>query len=222
MRSATEHDLPMQVGMRSHSDRAAVLPAPVDFSRFKFGSAQVVVRKSEPDDEAALIARAVGGDRIAARSIYDAHAPVIYRLAFRIVGPDFAEECTQDVFVRAFQRLAMFRGDSSLRTWLHSITVSVGLNLKRREKRRANHMSLDVAPDLPAPARESDPLLTQRINGAIESLPEELRSVVILHLIQGHTHPEIAEILDIPEGTSKARLSRARARLREELADLAA
>jgi len=116
----------------------------------------------------------------------------------------------------------MFRRESSLRTWLHSITVSVGLNLKRRERRRSNHMSLDVAPDLPAPATEADPLLTQRINGAIESLPEELRTVVILHLIQGHTHPEIAEILDIPEGTSKARLSRARAKLRVELADLAA
>jgi RNA polymerase sigma-70 factor, ECF subfamily len=189
---------------------------------FQFGSASVVSRKYQPDDEAGLVAKAVDGDRLAARSIYDTHAPVIYRLAFRIVGPDFAEECTQDVFVRAFQRLPMFRGDSSLRTWLHSITVSVGLNLKRRERRRSNHMSLDAAPDLPVQAPESDPLLTQRLNRAVDSLPEELRTVVILHLIQGHTHPEISEILDIPEGTSKARLSRARARLREELADLAA
>lgn len=208
--------------MRSHPVRAAVLPAPVDFSHFGIASPAPVIRQYAQEDEATVIARAVAGDRLAARSLYDAHAPVVYRLAFRIVGPDFAEECTQDVFVRAFQRLPMFRRESSLRTWLHAITVSVGLNLKRREKRRSNHMSLDVAPDLPAPATEADPLLTQRINGAIESLPEELRSVVILHLIQGHTHPEIAEILDIPEGTSKARLSRARARLREELADLAA
>jgi RNA polymerase sigma-70 factor (ECF subfamily) len=211
----------MQAGMRSLPDRAAVLSAPVDFTPIGFGKAPVA-RQPEPLDEGALIERAVAGDRLAARSIYDAHAPVIFRLAFRIVGPDFAEECTQDVFVRAFQRLAMFRRESTLRTWLHSITVSVGLNIKRREKRRSNHMSLDVAPDLPAPASESDPLLSQRLNRAVDSLPEELRSVVILHLIQGHTHPEIAEILDIPEGTSKARLSRARARLREELADLAA
>jgi RNA polymerase sigma-70 factor (ECF subfamily) len=210
--------------MRSHSDRAAVLPAPVDFRPFEFGAPPPapLVREYSAEDESTLIERAVAGDRLAARSLYDAHAPVIYRLAFRIVGPDFAEECMQDVFVRAFQRLPMFRGDSTLRTWLHSITVSVGLNLKRREKRRANHMSLEVAPDLPAPATEADPLLTQRLNRAVDSLPEDLRTVVILHLIQGHTHPEIAEILDIPEGTSKARLSRARARLREELADLAA
>jgi RNA polymerase sigma-70 factor (ECF subfamily) len=208
--------------MRSHSDRVAVLPAPIDFTGFGIGTTTSVVRQYQPEDEARLIERAVKGDRLASRAIYDAHAPVIYRLAFRIVGPDFAEECTQDAFVRAFQRLPMFRRESSLRTWLHAITVSVGLNLKRREKRRSNHMSLDVAPDLPSQAPESDPLLYQRINGAIDSLPEELRTVVILHLVQGHTHPEIAEILDIPEGTSKARLSRARAKLREELADLAA
>lgn len=208
--------------MRSPSDRVAVLSAPVDFTQFQFPSPALIPRQYQPEDEASLIERAVAGDRIASRSIYDAHAPVIFRLAFRIVGPDFAEECTQDTFVRAFQRLPMFRRESSLRTWLHSITVSVGLNLKRRERRRSNHMSLDVAPDLPAPATESDPVLQRRLNGAIDSLPEDLRTVVILHLIQGHSHPEIAEILDIPEGTSKARLSRARARLREELADLAA
>ena len=211
----------MRVGMLSHSDRTAVLPAPIDFRGFGLG-APSAARLCEPADESLLIQQALAGDRLAARTIYDTHSPIIYRLAFRIVGPDFAEECTQDAFVRAFQRLPMFRGESTLRTWLHAITVSVGLNLKRRERRRSNHMSLDVAPDLPSTAPESDPLLHQRINGAIDSLPEELRTVVILHLVQGHTHPEIAEILDIPEGTSKARLSRARARLREELADLAA
>jgi RNA polymerase sigma-70 factor (ECF subfamily) len=208
--------------MRSPHDRTAVLPAPIDFNPFGFGAPSPIARLNQPHDEATLIELAVAGDRLAARALYDANAPIVYRLAFRIVGPDFAEECTQDTFVRAFQRLPMFRRESSLRTWLHSITVSVGLNLKRRERRRSNHMSLDVAPDLPSQAPEADPLLHQRINGAIDSLPEELRTVVILHLVQGHTHPEIAEILDIPEGTSKARLSRARAKLREELADLAA
>lgn len=222
MQTPQEREVPVQVGMRSHSGRAAILPAPIDLTPFRFGAAPSVVRQYAPEDESRLIDRAVDGDRLAARAIYDAHAPVVFRLAFRIVGPDFAEECMQDAFVRAFQRLPMFRRESSLRTWLHSITVSVGLNLKRRERRRSNHMSLDVAPDLPLQTPESDPLLHARISGAIESLPEELRTVVVLHLIQGHSHPEIAEILDIPEGTSKARLSRARARLREELADLAA
>lgn len=208
--------------MRSPSHQALALPAPVDFSSITFSKPAQAPRHYPVEDEASLIERAVAGDRAASRMIYDAHAPVIYRLAFRIVGPDLAEECTQDAFVRAFQRLPMFRRESALRTWLHTITVSVGLNIRRRERRRSRHVSIDITPDLPVMAPESDPVLHARINGAIESLPEELRTVVILHLIQGHSHPEIAEMLDIPEGTSKARLSRARARLREELAGLAA
>ena len=207
--------------MRSQSDRAALLPAPVDFPRFSFKATAAASRGHAAEEEGRLIDRAVAGDREAARAIYDAHVDVMYRLAFRMVGPDLAEECTQDSFVRAFQRLPMFRRESALRTWLHSITVSVGLNLKRREKRRAKHISLEVAPDLPSQTPESDPILSARVNGAIDALPDELRTIVVLHLIQGHSHPEIAEILDIPEGTSKARLSRARSRLREELSDLA-
>jgi RNA polymerase sigma factor (sigma-70 family) len=172
-------------------------------------------------DESRLIERAVRGDRIAARTIYNAHVDAIYRLSFRIAGPDLAEECTQDAFVRAFQRLSFFRRESALRTWLHSITVSVALNLKRREKRRTSSwVPLEAAPDLEARSTDTDPLLTSRIHAAIGSLPDELRAVVVLNLMEGHTHPEIASILDIPEGTSKARLSRARARLREALADL--
>src|SRR5689334_21223106 len=102
MAQPQERQLLGDVGMRSQSDRAAVLPAPVDFSEFGFGSPSRVVRQYAPETESSVIERAVAGDRLAARSIYDAHAPVIFRLAFRIVGPDFAEECTQDVFVRAF------------------------------------------------------------------------------------------------------------------------
>src|SRR4051812_25273742 len=98
----------MHGGMRSPHARAAVLSAPVDFTQLSFGSSVPAAHQYAVEDERTLIDRAVAGDRIAARSPYDAHAPVIYRLAFRIVGPDFAEECTQDVFVRAFQRLPMF------------------------------------------------------------------------------------------------------------------
>jgi RNA polymerase sigma-70 factor, ECF subfamily len=209
-------------GMRGPSAQSAVLSAPVDFGSFGFSKPSALPRVYDAEDESRLIEGAVAGDRQAARALYDAHAPVIYRLAFRIVGPDLAEECMQDAFVRAFQRLPLFRRESALRTWLHTITVSVGLNIRRREKRRSRHVSLDVAPDIASEIPESDPLLHARINGAIDALPDELRTVVVLHLIQGHSHPEIAEMLDIPEGTSKARLSRARARLREELAGLAA
>jgi RNA polymerase sigma-70 factor (ECF subfamily) len=178
-------------------------------------------RPLESDDEVVLIDRAVAGDRPAARAIYDAHVLAVHRLASRIVGPDLAEECTQDTFVRAFSRLPTFRRQAALRTWLHSIAVSVALNHKRREKRQSRHVSLDVAPDIASSSPERDPLLGQRIRIAIDNLAEELRTVVILNLVEGRTHQEIGEILEIPEGTSKARLSRARTRLREALADLA-
>jgi RNA polymerase sigma-70 factor (ECF subfamily) len=172
-------------------------------------------------DELALIDRAVAGDRHAARTIYDAHVMAVHRLASRMLGPDMADECTQDAFVRAFARLGTFRRQAALRTWLHSITVSVALNHQRSAKRRAGHVSIDAVPDIGHDSPESDPLLSRRIGAAIDGLVEELRSVVILNLVEGHTHIEIGEILGIPEGTSKARLSRARAQLREALADLA-
>ena len=87
---------------------------------------------SEPD----LIARVLAGDRIAARELYDAHSPRVFRLAFRLTGDaDLAREFTQDTFVRAFSQLARFRGDSALSTWLHRITVTVVANAMRKVKR---------------------------------------------------------------------------------------
>jgi RNA polymerase sigma-70 factor, ECF subfamily len=173
------------------------------------------------DDESRLIARVIAGDRRAARAIYEAHVAAIFRLAARMVGPEMAEECTQDAFVRAFERIGTFRRESALRTWLHSITVSVALNLIRRERRRRSHLSIDLVPDVSCETPESDPLLSRRISKAIDALDPDLRMVVVLNLIEGRSHIEIGEMLGIPEGTSKARLSRARARLREALADVA-
>jgi RNA polymerase sigma-70 factor (ECF subfamily) len=173
------------------------------------------------ESESVLIDRAIAGDRVAARAIYDAHVLAVHRLASRIVGPDMADECTQDAFVRAFERLSSFRRAAALRTWLHSITVSVALNHKRSARRRANHVSIDIVPDIGTGCPEADPLLTRRIAKAIDALADDLRTVVVMSLIEGHTHIEIGEILGIPEGTSKARLSRGRAILRDALADIA-
>lgn len=204
--------------MRGHPELAAVGPARANSS---FGQFVPEPRTYVVEEESHLIDRTVAGDRRAAREIYDAHVMPIFRLASRMVGPDLAEECTQDAFVRAFERLGTFRREAALRTWLHSITVSVALNMKRREKRRSNHVSIDFVPDVASNAPETDPLLRRRLANAIDSLDEDLRAVVVLNLIEGRTHIEIGEILGIPEGTSKARLSRARAQLREALADVA-
>ncbi len=174
-------------------------------------------------DDRELIARAKLGDEAAERALYDAHVDRIYRLAYRMSGnADLAQDFTQDAFLRAFGRLAEFRGESSFGTWLHAIAVSVILNGMRKVKRfRERERDLDDARELGAEAREAEPDLKDRLRQAIDRLPEHGRVVFLMHDLEGYTHEEIGAVLDIPTGTSKARLFRARAALREELADFA-
>jgi RNA polymerase sigma-70 factor (ECF subfamily) len=172
-------------------------------------------------DERRLINRVLAGDRTAGRALYDAHAPRVYRLVFRLAGDeDLAQDFTQETFIRAFSRLNDFRGEAALGTWLHSIAVSVALNGMRRQRRfRQRETDLDEAPEVHAPAPGAEPDLRARLHRAIAELAEIYRTVVIMHDVEGYTHGEIARILGIPEGTSKARLSAARSKLRERLAD---
>jgi RNA polymerase sigma-70 factor (ECF subfamily) len=174
-------------------------------------------------DDTDLIAGARAGDRLAARRLYDRHAPRVYRLIFRIVGEDsLAQEYTQDTFVKAFDRLGQYRGESAFSTWLHSVAMSSVLTGFRRRKRfRSREAELEEASGVATPPDGSDPYLRDRLTAELERLPERLRMPVVLHDIEGFTHREIGEMLDIPQGTSKARLFEARARLREALAGVA-
>jgi RNA polymerase sigma-70 factor (ECF subfamily) len=174
-------------------------------------------------DEKALIAQVLRGDRQAARALYDAHAPRVYRVTYRLVGDAvLAEELTQDTFVKAFTRLSDFRGEAALGTWIHSIAVSMGLNALRRIKRiRSRETDLESARDVEASSNEADPDLRDRLTGAIDGLPEKFRIMVVLHDVEGFTHLEIATMTGVPVGTCKTRLMLARAKLREELAAFA-
>ncbi len=171
----------------------------------------------------ALIDRARRGDASAHRALYESHVDRVYRLAFRLTGRDeLAREMTQDTFVRAFAGIEGFRGDSSFSTWLHSITVSVTLNELRRQKRaRARDAPLEEAMTIGSTAPLSDPILRERLAAAVAALPEGCRTVFMMHDAEGFTHEEIAEALGVTAGTSKAQLSRGRAKLRLALADLA-
>jgi RNA polymerase sigma-70 factor (ECF subfamily) len=173
--------------------------------------------------EPELIARVVAGDRLAARELYDAHAPRVFRLAFRLTGEaDLARELVQETFVRAFAQLARFRGESALSTWLHRVTVSVVSNAMRKVKRfRARETDLDEAMTMPATARAADPDMRDRLHRAIDELPEIYRVTLVMHDVEGYTHEEIASVLGVAEGTCKSRLSVARAQLREKLAPFA-
>jgi RNA polymerase sigma-70 factor (ECF subfamily) len=175
-------------------------------------------------DDTELIAGTRAGDRTAARRLYDRHAPRVYRLIFRLVGEEeLAREYTQDTFVRAFQRLEQYRGESAFSTWLHSVAVSSVMTGFRRLKRiRAREAELEEASSVAGPEEPGDPHLRDRLARELERLPERLRMPVVLHDIEGFTHREIGEMLDIPQGTSKARLFEARARLREALVGVVA
>lgn len=182
-----------------------------------------VLEQDHRVDEPQLIARVLAGDRIAGRELYDAHAPRVFRLAFRLTGDsELAGECTQETFIRAFRMLDRFRGDSALSTWLHRITVSVVANGMRKVKRfRARETDLEEAHPIETAVEAIEPDLRARLGEAIDALPEIYRTTVIMHDLEGYTHMEIATTLGVAEGTCKSRLSIARGKLRAALADFA-
>jgi RNA polymerase sigma-70 factor (ECF subfamily) len=174
-----------------------------------------------PVDERQLIERAVAGDPVAERAIYEQHVGRVYRMACRMTGNEtLAEDFTQEVFVRAFDRLGEFRFESRLSTWLHTITMSTVLNGLRRtrriDEREPGHEDLGA---FDRGVEDPDTTLRLSLHQAIDELNEGQRTVFVMHDLEGFTHNEIADVLGIQEGSSKARLSRARARLREVLVE---
>ena len=174
-------------------------------------------------DERQLIARVRAGDSAAERALYDAHVDRVYRLAFRLAGDDtLAQDFTQETFIRAFDRLGSFRGDAAFSTWLHAITTSVVLNGLRKVKRfRQREADIDDAESVGSSHRHAEPDLKTRLQQAIDELPEGYRTVFVMHDVEGYTHEEIGAALGVETGTSKAQLSRARAKLRVALSDFA-
>lgn len=174
-------------------------------------------------DEPELISRVRAGEAAAERALYDAHVDRVYRLAYRLAGDDeLARDFTQETFIRAFERLDTFRGESRLSTWLHAIATTVALNGLRKVKRfRSRETVLEAADGVAGGARSAEPDLKTRLRDAIDALPRKYRAVVVMHDVEGYTHEEIAAALGVEVGTSKAQLSRARAKLRAALSDFA-
>ena len=183
----------------------------------------MTVTVRSPVQDAELIARARAGDPAAERALYEAHVDRVYRLAYRLAGDDDrARDYTQETFIRAFERLREFRGEARFSTWLHAIALSVALNGLRQVKRlRRYETSLQDGQDVAGTGREAEPDLKRRLAEAIDALPEGYRTVFVMHDVEGYTHDEIGAALGVEAGTSKAQLSRARAKLRFVLADFA-
>ncbi|MES2177070.1 MAG: sigma-70 family RNA polymerase sigma factor [Gemmatimonadota bacterium] len=169
--------------------------------------------------ETQLIERVRAGDMTAARQLYDAHIGAVHRLAMRMTGDEaLAQDAAQDAFIRAFRSLERFRGEASFGTWIHRIAVSSSLNLIRARKRWwARRAEIEDAEFVVDPQVNADAELKRRLYGAIDALPEIYRTAFVLHEVEGHNHEEIGALLGIPSGTSKARLSVARSKLRDAL-----
>jgi RNA polymerase sigma-70 factor (ECF subfamily) len=169
--------------------------------------------------ERELVRRAQAGDGAAFEILYRENVRRVYALSCRMTGSaDLAEELTQEVFVRAWRRLASFRGESAFASWLFPLTVNVvyseGRARRRREARVQASEDLDA---LGATARAETPAERLDLEKALRRLPEGAREVFVLHDAYGYKHEEIASMTGIATGTSKAQLHRARRLLREEL-----
>jgi len=166
-----------------------------------------------------LVARAQAGDQTAFRELYRQHAGRVYALCLRLTGDGRdAEERTQDVFVRLWDKLRSFRGDSAFSSWLHRLAVNVVLNERRTTGRRERRVMPAEDPDNVAGAQHAAPLhLNIDLERAIAELPDGAREVFVLYDVEGYGHADIAQLVGIAEGTSKAQLFRARRLLREKL-----
>lgn len=172
------------------------------------------------DSDAAL---AAAGDRRAFERLYRGHVSRVYSLCARMVTDRArAEELTQDVFVRAWDKLHLFRGESSFSTWLHRMAVNVVLNARKSDGRmRSKFEETDEELGLDSlPAKSSSIVGAGEwldIEAAIAKLPPGARRVFVLHDVEGFKHEEIAEQLGVTTGATKAQLHRARLLLRRSL-----
>lgn len=171
-------------------------------------------------DEQSDVAQAASGDREAFGRLYRKHESRVYSLCARMSGSaSKGEELTQDVFVRTWEKLPQFRGESAFSTWLHRLAVNVVLNARKTEGRESSRTDeSDVGDERWLEAGRA-PLYIERMDlqQAIAKLPAGARKVFVLHDVEGYKHEEIAELCGITAGGSKAQLHRARMLLRAAL-----
>jgi RNA polymerase sigma factor (sigma-70 family) len=190
---------------------------------------EIAVRVSEPGpelpapapaDEAALLARAAGGDGEAFAALYREHVGRVFGLCLRLTADRaLAEEHTQESFVRAWENLGRFRAESAFGTWIYRIAANLALGGLRDRNRRGLKVVQGVDQSLVESVAEqaSPPYEGIDLERAIEALPPGARAVFVLHDVEGWQHDEIAEQLGLAVGTSKAQLHRARRLLRRRL-----
>ncbi len=180
---------------------------------------------ASPDDERRArerqrVKEAQAGNVTAYEELYRDNVGRVFGLCLRMAGDTtLAEELAQDVFVKAWQKLGSFRGESQFSTWLYPIAVNVALSERRSRRRRdARVMATDDVSVYEKPVKRESGDARMDIQKALEVLPEGARAVFVLHDVEGYKHEEIGALMGVATGTSKAQLHRARRLLREALA----
>lgn len=184
--------------------------------------------------EATLIARCRAGEQAACEQLVAEHQAMVFQLGCHLLGSrDEAYDLSQEVFLRVFRTLDRFRADASLKTWIYRIAINQASNRRRfwSRRHRLGQVSLDAhvevhgepteATDASSPHRIlASKELAARLTVALDALPFDQRTVIILREVEGLSYDEIAEALDIAVGTVKSRLTRARQALRASLGEV--
>ena len=172
------------------------------------------------EDENQLVLRSLNGDRTAYEKLYRANVGKVYALCLRMCGQkDLAEDLTQEAFIRAWQKLDSFRGDSKFSSWLYRLTSNVVIGHMRSNKKwqfedydegKHEQSLVEISQTTMMAANKKD------IEKALNTLSEQARVVLIMHEYLGYKHTEISKITGMAIGTSKTHLHRARAQLKAQ------
>ena len=189
------------------------------------GSSDRVAAIAPGANESDLVRRSQGGDQQAFAVLVQAYQGTAYALALRLLrNPDDAADMAQEAFIRAWQALPRFRGQSRFGTWLYRIVYNLSLNRQDALRRQGPRVVDGEAVAAALPAREGDPVRTAEAGELrewlweqVDLLPERYRAVLVLYYLRELTYDEIAEILDLPLGTVKTHLYRAKAELKKRL-----
>jgi len=182
-----------------------------------YSQAMATVTTDVLADEGALIAKAQRSDGRAFEALYRLHIDKVYGICLRMTGNvSEAEDCAQEAFIQAWNKLEKFRGESAFSTWLHRIAVNSVLGRMRKSKREQDRI-MAVTESAPVTVTTADTGDMRDLSEAVDRLPRGARHVFVLHAVYGYSHDETGDMLGIAAGTSKAQLHRAKRLLAQQL-----